>query len=80
MMYLHIGKDYLLNTNEIIGIFDINSLKETKCYEGLIENVNIVEDLSDNNCKTLILTVEDSTKKEYISNILSTTIANRSNW
>lgn len=80
MMYLHIGKDYLLNTNEIIGIFDINSLKETKCYEGLIENLNMVEDLSDNNCKTLILTVEDSTKKAYISNILSTTIANRSNW
>ncbi len=79
-MYLHIGKDYVLNTNEIIGIFDINSLKNTDCYDELINSVSMVEDLSENNCKTLILTKKDYTIKGYISNILSTTIANRSNW
>ena len=78
MMYLHIGKDVILNINEIIGIFDIETLKKSKSYDNIIEKAKVVERLSDNE-KSLILTNENCNLKAYISNILSTTIANRSN-
>ena len=79
-MYLHIGKDYILNMNEIIGIFDINSLKKTNCYDNIISNVENIEDISENKNKTLILIKENNKIKAYISNILSTTIASRNNF
>ena len=78
-MYLHIGKDYILNTNDIIGIFDIASLEKTKCYKKIMSKIKNIEDLSDNKRKTLILVKEKDNVKAYISNILSTTIAARNN-
>ena len=77
-MYLHIGKDYLINTDELIGIFDIDSLKKTNCYDKLIGKIKNIEDISNNNNKSLILIKEKNDIKAYISNILSTTIAARS--
>ena len=79
-MYLHIGKDYILNKNEIIGIFNIDSLKKMNCYDKIIEQIEHIEDLSDNKYKTLILTKEENKLKAYISSILSTTIASRSSF
>lgn len=76
-MYLHIGKDYILNTKEIIGIFDINALKKTNSYDCVIKGIKKIEDLSENKKKTLIITIENNKIKAYISNILSTTIASR---
>ena len=76
-MYLHIGKDYILNTNDIIGIFDIEALKKTNSYDNLIKKIDKIEDISGNKKKSIILTIENNEKKAYISNILSTTIASR---
>ena len=77
-MYLHIGKDISVNGNSIIGIFDIDSLKKTKVYKNLFENIkeNII-DISEGNNKTLILTKEKQVVKAYISNILSVTLEKR---
>lgn len=79
-MYLHIGKNYMINSKNIIGIFDIISLKKTKNYDTLLNGIKTVEDISDKKGKTLILTMENNKQKAYISNIISTTISKRSNW
>lgn len=79
-MYLHIGKNYMINSKNIIGIFDIISLKKTKNYDNLLNGIKTVEDISDKKEKSLILTIENNKQKAYISNIISTTISKRSNW
>jgi len=77
-MYLHIGKDVSVNLKDIIGIFSIETLKKTKEYEKIIENLkdNII-DISEGKKKTIILTIENNIIKGYISNILSTTLEKR---
>ena len=79
-MYLHIGKNVVVNNNEIIGIFDISSMTKSKefklIYEKLKEENNIL-DVSDNHKKSIIITKEKEVLKGYISNISSITLAKR---
>ena len=49
-MYLHIGKDIILKKEEIIGIFNIESILETKEFNCIIETlkeVNRMQDISE---------------------------------
>ena len=79
-MYLHIGKDYILNNNDIIGIFDINTLKKSNSYDYVLENLSEkVIDISGGKPKSLILVSKKNKNIGYISNILSSTIGNRIN-
>lgn len=79
-MYLHIGKDYILNNNDIIGIFDINTLKKSNSYDYVLENLSEkVIDISGGKPKSLILVSKNNKNIGYISNILSSTIGNRIN-
>lgn len=79
-MYLHIGKDYILNNNDIIGIFNINTLKKSNSYDYILENLSEkVIDISGGKPKSLILVSKNSKNIAYISNILSSTIGNRIN-
>ncbi|MFR5682714.1 MAG: extracellular matrix regulator RemB [Clostridia bacterium] len=79
-MYLHIGKNVVVNNNEIIGIFDVSSMTKSKefklIYEKLKEENNIL-DVSDNHKKSIIITKEKEVLKGYISNISSITLAKR---
>ena len=79
-MYLHIGKDYILNNNDIIGIFNINTLKKSNSYDYILENLseNVI-DISGGKPKSLILVSKNNKNIAYISNILSSTIGNRIN-
>ena len=79
-MYLHIGKDYILNNNDIIGIFNINTLKKSNSYDYVLENLSEkVIDISGGKPKSLILVSKNNKNIGYISNILSSTIGNRIN-
>ncbi len=79
-MYLHIGKDYILNNNDIIGIFNINTLKKSNSYDYILENLSEkVIDISGGKPKSLILVSKNNKNIAYISNILSSTIGNRIN-
>lgn len=79
-MYLHIGKDYILNNNDIIGIFNINTLKKSNSYDYILENLSEkVIDISGEKPKSLILVSKNNKNIAYISNILSSTIGNRIN-
>ncbi len=78
-MYLHIGKDKMINRKDIIFILDYKGLKENKIFNDFFENIKKenIKDISENNPKTIIITKEENNIKAYISNISSNTLANR---
>jgi len=79
-MYLHIGKDCVINNKEIIGLFSLEYIKNTKEYKRLyenLENMNNIINISDED-KTIIITEKDNKVKGYMSNISTTTLAKRS--
>ena len=79
-MFLHIGNNYIIKKEEIIGIYNIKSIKNTKEYKKIIENLkknnNLIK-IENNEEKTLIITENSKIVKGYICNVSSTTIANR---
>lgn len=79
-MYLHIGKGLCLNEKDIIAIFNIDYIKNTKdykkFYQKLLEEDNIIN-ISNKNEKSLILVNKNNNIKAYISNINSNTIGKR---
>ena len=80
-MFLHIGKDKVIEKKDLICILDIESLKINDKINNIIkklEKEKKIEDISDNNKKTLILLKENNYLKGYISNISSTTLGKRS--
>lgn len=79
-MYLHIGKECILNNNELIGIFNIDALKKVNGYDYILDTMNgAIEDISCGNPKSLILVQKNNKCIAYISNILSSTIGKRIN-
>lgn len=78
-MYLHIGKNIILKTKDIIGIFDINiqKSKEISNIVGQLAEKNQITDVSDGIKKSLILIKDGNIVKGYLSNISSVTLAKR---
>ena len=79
-MYIHIGKDVIINPENIIAILDIKSLEKKNCLENICKNLGISDkiiDISDNNKKSLIIISKDNKTKGYISNISSVTLGKR---
>lgn len=79
-MYVHIGKDMVINSNNIIAILDIDSLEKKKNLEEVLQNLKISDniiDVSDNNRKSLLILEKNNEILGYITNISSTTIAKR---
>ena len=75
-MYLHIGKDKLIDDNNIIAILNIETLKEKENVENICKNMNFSDniiDVSDGNKKSLIIIKEKKQTKAYISNISTIT-------
>ena len=81
-MYVHIGKDVVINSDNIITILDIESLKKKKKLEEVLQNLKIsgnILDVSDGNKKSLIILEKNNKIIGYITNISSITIAKRIN-
>ncbi len=79
-MYVHIGKDVVINSNNIISILDIESLEKNKKLENVLQNLKISDniiDVSDNNKKSLIILEKNNKIIGYITNISSSTLAKR---
>lgn len=78
-MYLHIGKEKMINRKDIIFILDYKGLKKNKIFNEFFENIKKenIKDISENNPKTIVITKEENAIKAYISNISSNTLANR---
>ena len=77
-MYVHIGKDVVINSENIIAILDISSLEKNKNnLKEILQKSKISDniiDVSDENKKSLIILNNNSA---YITNISSVTIAKR---
>ncbi len=81
-MYLHICKNMIIKTENIIGIFDINSIKETKEFQELffqLKERNQLIDISESMQKSFILIKENQENKAYISNVSVATLEKRIN-
>ena len=79
-MYIHIGKDFIINSKNIIAIFNIDYVKNTKEYKELyksMEENNEIIKISDKKAKSFILLEENQKKKAYITNISVNTIGKR---
>ena len=79
-MYVHIGKDMVINSDNIIAILDIESLEKKKKLEEVLQNLKISDkiiDVSENNKKSLIILKKKDIVLGYITNISSITIAKR---
>ena len=79
-MYLHIGKDFVIKKKDIIGIFNIEYIKNTKEYKTMyanLEEINNLINVSDKSDKTFILLKHNESIKGYITNIGSNTIGKR---
>lgn len=79
-MYLHICKNNIIKTENIIGIFDINTIKETREFKNMylkLKEENQIINISENIEKSFILVKENKKNKAYISNISVNTLEKR---
>ena len=79
-MYVHIGKDVVLNSNHIISVLDIDVLEKKKNLQEVLQNLKISDkiiDVSDGNNKSLIIIQKNNENFGYITNISTTTLAKR---
>ena len=81
-MYVHIGKDLVINSDNIVAILDIEALEKKKKLEEVLQNLKIsgnIIDVSEGNKKSLIILEKNDKILGYITNISSVTIAKRAN-
>ena len=79
-MYVHIGKDTVINSDDIIAIFDIKALEKKNSLKNICQNLKISDniiDVSEENKKSLIIIQKENQTRGYISNISSTTLGKR---
>ncbi len=79
-MYLYVGEEKLIHNEDIIGIFNIQYIKNTREYKSMyktLDEENNLIDLSEGDGKSFILTEKNKTKKGYIAKIGANTIFKR---
>lgn len=79
-MYLNIGKEYIIKSKDIIGIFNIDYIKNTKEFKAMykkLEGEKSIIKATEGKEKTFILVENKKNKKGYITNIGVNTIAKR---
>lgn len=79
-MYLYVGEEKLIHNEDIIGIFNIQYIKNTREYKSMsksLEEENNLVDLSEGEGKSFILLEKNKKKKGYIAKIGANTILKR---
>jgi uncharacterized protein YdbL (DUF1318 family) len=71
-VYLHIGKNNILLFKNIIGIFDLETIRNSEENKKLMQKINTIDD-----SKTLIITNKNKITTEVISNISLQTLQKR---
>lgn len=80
-MYLHVGKEIILKSKDIIGIFDLDTAtvsKRTRDYLNRAEKAGEVINVTTELPKSFIVCKSLKGKKIYISQISSSTLEKRS--
>lgn len=81
-MFLHLGQDTIITTDEIIGIFDLDTstvMKSTRDFLSMMSKEKKVVNVSYELPKSFVLTYNEKTKEKtmYISPISSMTLLKR---
>ena len=79
-MYLHLGKDTVVNTKHIIAILDLESTsisRNTKDFLKIVEEEGFVRNVSEEIPKTFVLCEIDGQSVVYITNISSKALSGR---
>ncbi|MBP3447349.1 MAG: DUF370 domain-containing protein [Clostridia bacterium] len=81
-MFLHLGQDTIITTDEIIGIFDLDTstvMKSTRDFLSMMTKAKKVVNVSYELPKSFVLTYDEKTKEKtmYISPISSMTLLKR---
>ena len=83
-MYLHLGQDTVVRTDEIIGIFDMETStisKITRNYLGIVQKKGYVVNVSEELPKAFVPCIDkDGKKTDYISQISTSTLLKRTNY
>ena len=82
-MYLHVGKDVILKTEDIIGIFDLDTAtvgKSTRNYLAKREKQGEVINVTSELPKSFIVCEKDNKRQVYISQISTATLEKRSTY
>lgn len=80
-MYLHLGQEKVIKTENIVGIFDLDTTtvsKQTRNFLNKAEKEGQVEVVSSELPKSFILCTEEKEQKIYLSQISPTTLLKRS--
>ena len=80
-MYLHLGNDFTVNDDYIVGIFDMDNTTVSKRGRHFLsdaEKNGLVVNTSDDLPKSFIVTVENGKTTVYISSISPQTLMKRS--
>ncbi|MBE5039136.1 extracellular matrix regulator RemB [Ructibacterium gallinarum] len=79
-MYLHLGRDTVVNTKNIIAILDLESTsmsKSTRNFLKIVEEEGFVRNVSEEIPRTVVLCEIDGQSVVYITNISSKALAGR---
>ena len=82
-MYLHLGQDTVIKTDEILGIFDLDTStisKHTRNYLTLAEKAGRVINVSMELPKSFVVCSSEGKIKVYISQISSSTLLKRTSY
>lgn len=81
-MYINIGENNIINTKNILGVFDIDKLtvyKNNREYLSICEKYNKIKSTTENLPKSFIICVNNNKNKEkiYLSCLTCSTISKR---
>lgn len=79
-MYLHLGKGFVLNTGDIVGIFDLDITSQshiTRKYLTAAEKAGQVVNAAEDIPKSFIVCEVGREKKIYLSQMASSTLLKR---
>lgn len=79
-MYLHLGKDTVVNTADIIAIMDLESSSmsaNTREFLKVVEKEGFVENVSEEIPKTFVVCEVNGRSVVYVTNISSKALAGR---
>ena len=79
-MFVHIGNNIILEEKDIIGIYTIESMRDSEEYKNLIESLKRTDNLvtqANGDARSLIMTKENGKIVGYETNVSTMSIAKR---
>ena len=78
--YIHLGKGSVINTDGIIGVFDLDITSQshlTRAYLTAAEKAGQVINAAEEIPKSFVVTEEDGIRRVYLSQLASATLLKR---